>query len=163
MARPEEDLTGVRYDCFPAAAAWTVTDPTWWGYRGSGVTAGMRLGGLVGPESDRVYAVPGRPRPTEVVAYTRFACGRGTTAHSAVYAVRPSGAAVFSAGTMYWPCALQQDGCRYVPDRTARDVVRTVTRNVLSAFAEPRAGQRHPAVDTVDHFWLPPTSTTGAS
>jgi hypothetical protein len=123
----------------------------------------MRLEGLVGPESDRVYAVPGRTRPTHVVAYTTFGCGHGTTAHTAAYSVRPSGAAVFDVGTMHWPCALQRQECRYVPDPRARAVVRTITENVLAQFSTPRAGQRYPAVDDVDRYWLPATSTTGAS
>jgi hypothetical protein len=163
QARPEEQLTGMRYDCFPAEASWTVTDPTWWGYAGAGVHAGEKLEGVVGPEADRVYPAATRPVPEEVVAYQRYTCGgRGGTAHTGVYWTAPSGAAVFAVGTMRWVCALETH-CTHVPGVRSSQVVNRVTTNVLTAFAEPRAGLVHPARDTVSTYWLPARSTTGAS
>jgi hypothetical protein len=160
--RREEDLTGMRYDCFPADAPWTVTDARWWGYAGTGVRDGQQLPGLVGPETDRVYPVPGRPRPMTVVGYSRFLCGPGrSTAQTAVYWVAASGAGVFAVGTMRWACALREI-CRNVPD-AARRVVRQVTATVLTVFAQPRAGRRHPTTDTVGRYWLPGRSTGTAA
>jgi len=40
-------------------------------------------------------------------------------------------------------------------------VIGRVTMNVLLAFAEPRAGLRRPATDTVGRYHLPPVNTTG--
>jgi hypothetical protein len=163
-ARPEELLTGMRYDCFPAEADWVVTDATWWGYAGTGLRDGQHLRGLVGPEADRVYPAADRPTPEQVVAYTRYPCGgRGGTAHTGVYWVAPSGAGVFVAGTMRWPCALDVAECRDVPSAEDRRLVRAVTREIVTGFAEQRAGRTHPAVDTVGRYWLPARSTTGAS
>jgi hypothetical protein len=160
--RREEDLTGMRYDCFPADAAWTVTDASWWGYAGTGVRQGQQLPGLVGPETDRVYPAPTRPRPMTVVGYSRFLCGPGRpTAQTGVYWVARSGAGVFAAGTMRWACALR-DTCARVPD-AARRVVRAVTTTVLVAFARPRAGASHRATDTVGRYWLPSGSTGTAA
>jgi hypothetical protein len=159
-ARSEEDLTGMRYDCFPAETSWTVVDPTWWGYAGTGVTAGERLAGVVGPEADRVFPVADRPVPEEVVAYQPYSCGRSArTAHTGVYWVARSGAAVFAVGTMRWPCA-SQVGCTGVPGRRSAVVVTGVTINVLTAFAQPRAGLTHPARDNVASFPLPAGTTT---
>ena len=160
-ARPEEALTGMRYDCFPAETSWTVVDPGWWGYAGTGVTAGEKLAGVVGPEADRVYPGPARPVPEQVVAYQEYSCGRDRTEHTGVYWVAPSGAAVFAAGTMRWVCATQV-GCTGVPGTRSAAVLSRVTTNLLSAFAQPRAGLTHPAKDTVGQFHLPARATTHA-
>ncbi len=163
-ARPEELLTGMRYDCFPAQSDWVVSDATWWGYAGTGLQDGQRLKGLVGPEADRVYPSADRPTPEQVVAYVKYPCGgRGATAHTGVYWVAPSGAGVFVAGTMRWPCALDVVECRDVPGAEDRRLVRQVTRTIVTGFGEPKAGLRHPAVENVARFWLPTRSTTGAS
>jgi hypothetical protein len=161
--RAEEDLTGMRYDCFPADAPWTVTEPQWWGYAGTGVRQGQQLAGLVGPESDRVYPAADRPRPMTVVGYSRFDCGPGRpSAQTGVYWVAPSGAGVFAAGTMRWACAMG-DTCAKVPDAAVRRVVQRVSTTVLEAFAAPRAGAGHPATDTVGRYWLPARSTGTAA
>ncbi len=161
-ARHEELLTGLRYDCFPAAAAWTVSDPGWWGFAGAGLHAGESLPGVVGPESDRVYTLPDRPRPMEVVAYTRFSCRGRATAQTSAYWVAGSGAGVFTAGTMNWTCAAGHR-CTIPRPRRAAAVLSRITANILAAFAHPRAGLTHPATDTVSRYWLPPGNTTGAA
>jgi N,N-dimethylformamidase beta subunit-like, C-terminal len=161
--RREEALTGMRYDCFPAETSWTVVDPSWWGYAGTGVTAGEKLAGVVGPEADRVYPGATRPTPEEIVAYQPYRCGPSAgTWHTGVYWVAPSGAGVFTAGTMRWPCAVEV-GCSGVPGTRAAAVVSRVTTNVLTAFAQPLAGRLHPATDNVSHFALASRSTTHAT
>jgi hypothetical protein len=161
--RPEEALTGMRYDCFPAETSWTVVDPTWWGYAGADVRPGEKLDGVVGPEADRVYPVPTRPRPEEIVAYQVYSCGPSArTAHTGVYWAAASGAGVFTAGTMRWPCATVV-GCTGVPGTRSAAVVSQVTTNVLTAFAQPLAGRQHPAIDNVAHFPLPLRATTHAT
>jgi hypothetical protein len=160
--RREEALTGMRYDCYPAEADWVVADPSWWGYAGTGVHAGERLRGVVGPEADRVYPVPGRPTPEQVVAYTRYSCGGHETAHTGVYWVTPSGAGVFAAGTMRWPAAMAGEAAA-VPDVRAAAVLARVSSNVLTAFATARAGTSRPARENVGRFWLPTTVTSRAA
>jgi hypothetical protein len=162
-ARLEEGLTGMRYDCFPAQAPLTVADASWWGWAGTGLRKGDALPGVVAPESDRVYPTAGRPRPMQVVAYTRFSCNGHQTAQTSVYWAAPSGAGVFAAGTMDWPCAARKlctlpSGA----DRTATLLSR-VTRNILTAFATPRVGHAKRPLDTVGNFWLPPRTTTGSA
>ncbi len=155
--QPEELLTGMRYDCHPANAAWTVSDPSWWGYAGTGVHAGQQLPGVVGPESDRVYPSPDTP-PSEIVSYTRYFCAGRPTAHTAVYWAARSGAGVFVAGTMRWPCATEV-GCTDVPGTTTAPIVARVTLNVLAAFARPAAGRAHPPRVNIDQYWLPGSTT----
>ena len=152
--RPEEGLTGMRYDCHPAATDWVVSDPTWWGYAGTHLAKGSVLRGVVGPESDRVYPAATRPRPEQVVAYTPMSCGQHRTWHTAVYWTNSAGAGVFAAGTMDWVRSLGLPGVG--PE------VRKITDNILTAFATPRAGQSHPAKDTVGNYHLPTTATSGA-
>lgn len=160
--RPEELFTGMRYDCFPAEAPWTVSDPGWWGYAGTGVKAGQTFPSLIGPESDRVYPAPDRPSPMQVVGYTKFMCNGHMTAQTGVYWVAPSGAAVFTAGTFRWACAANASCSIPNIDSTAKMVTK-VTENLLQAFATPRAGRTHPAKDTVSRYWLPARSTTRSS
>jgi hypothetical protein len=160
--RPEEALTGMRYDCFPAKAALTVADATWWGWAGTGLKNGDSLPGVVAPESDRVYPAADLPHPMQIVAYTKFPCRGHLTAQTSVYWAAPSGAGVFTAGTMDWPCAARQ--LCTIPDPVrASTVLSQVTRNILTAFAVPQAGHAKYPIDTVGKFWLPPRTTTGAS
>jgi len=137
---PEQRLLGVRTECFPARAQWVVSDPTWFGFRGTGVRAGTSLGRIVGVEFDAVP--PDAPATggaagiaTRVVARSPVTCRGRRTAHTAVWVGRPSGAGVFSAATLDWTCALE-DACRDVSVR-AREVelLGRVTRTVLTAMA----------------------------
>ena len=162
--RPEQQLTGMQYDCFPARASWVVTDPRWFGYGGLGLHAGQDLGAFVLPEADRVYPGPATPRSLQVVAYDRYACRPGTvTAHTGVYFTNAAGAGVFATGTMGWACALA-GSCETVTDPAAtRRAVERITANVLAAFALPGAGARHPSQPDVDRFWLPTRVTSGAA
>jgi len=162
--RPEQQLTGMQYDCFPARGSWVVTDPRWFGYAGLGVKAGQDLGAFVLPEADRVYPGRATPRSLQVVAYDRYACRPGTeTAHTGVYWTNAAGAGVFVTGTMGWACALN-GSCQTVTDKAAtRRAVERITATVLAAFARPRAGVTHPSRPNVGRFWLPSRSTTGAT
>ncbi|HVN13033.1 MAG TPA: N,N-dimethylformamidase beta subunit family domain-containing protein [Kineosporiaceae bacterium] len=162
--RPEQQLTGMQYDCFPARASWVVTEPSWFGYAGLGARAGQDLGAFVLPEADRVYPGPYTPATLEVVAYDRYACRPGTlTAHTGVYWTDAAGAGVFATGTMGWACALA-GSCATTTDRRATSAaVDRITANVLTAFARPHAGAAHPARPNVARFWLPTTVTSGAA
>lgn len=156
----EETLTGLRYDCFPVEGALSVADPSWWGWAGTGVRGGQRLGGVVGPEIDRAYPVPGRPAPEQIVAYSPVGCDGHATAQTSVYWVARSGAGVFAAGTMRWACAGTR-ACSAIRDPRVADVIGRVTMNVLREFARPKAGLRRPATDTVGRYHLAPVNTTG--
>ena len=63
----------------------------WWGFRGTGVRAGDRFAGLVGPEADRVYLDARTPRPMEVLSHTPYSCrGVATSSQSVYYTTRPA-------------------------------------------------------------------------
>lgn len=151
-ARPESSLTGPMYDCFPSESAYVVRRPGNWIFRGTGVRRGTTFPGMVGVETDRVGA--GVPRPMEVLSVSPVDCGgRATVAHSAYYTV-PSGAAVFSSGTMRWVCAMRGARCGHGVTDRAGAFVRKATGNILRAFAAGPAARRHPARDNLEALGL---------
>ena len=150
------------YECYPVDAAFVVTSPTWWGFRGTGARRGDRFEGLVGPEADRVYLNASTPRPMEVLSHSPYSCRGVSTSAQAVYYTTASGAGVFNAGTLRWGCALV-DRCEYpLGDRT-RDFARTVTDNLLREYADGPVGRSLPARDTVAGYPLPDVNSVDAS
>ena len=161
-AWPENSLTGMLYECYPADADFHVVAPHWWGFRGTGVEEGSTFPGLVGNEADRVYPGPTSPHRLQVLSNAPYDCrGVPTTAQS-VYVTTTSGAAVFSAGTLRWGCA-QWDVCDKPLGTRTRSFVRRVTANVLREFARGPAGRRHPARPNVARFDFPRVNTVPAS
>ncbi|MFJ2029274.1 N,N-dimethylformamidase beta subunit family domain-containing protein [Streptosporangium sp. NPDC087985] len=150
--KPESSLTGPMYDCFPSESAYVVHRPGNWIFKGTGVRRGTVFPGMAGVETDRVGA--GAPRPMEVLSVSPVACGgRSTVAHSAYYTV-PSGAAVFSSGTMRWVCAMRGARCGHGVTGRAGVFVRKATRNLLRVFAAGPAGRSHPARDNLESLGL---------
>jgi hypothetical protein len=145
--RPENVLTGVYYECNPANANLVVFDPASWLLAGTGAKAGQSFKGLVGVEYDRVVADGTTPHPIQAISHSPITC-RGKASYSdAAYYTVPSGAGVFSTGTMRWNCALIDGGCTDKLDAAAHAFAQKVTANVLLAFAAGPAGTAHPAVD----------------
>ena len=162
VPRPEHDLLGVQYECYPVDVDLVVVSPRWWGFRGTGVGRGDRVPGLIGPEADRVYPDARLPRPLQILGHTSYDCrGVPTSAHTVYYTTR-SGAGVFTAGTLRWGCALVDRCDRPLGDVTA-GFVRTVTDNLVRGFAQGPVGARHPAEDNVDGFGLSTAHTVSAS
>jgi hypothetical protein len=161
-ARPEHELTGLAYECFPVDAPFRVVSPRWWGFAGTGTFAGETFEHLVGVEADRVYPVPGTPRPLQILAHTPYSCRGVPTSAQAVYYTTRSGAGVLAVGTLRWTCALADRCGLGLPRRTVRFVDR-VTANVLRDFARGPAAARHPARDNVARFHLPVDNLVPAS
>ena len=159
---PEQTLTGMMYECYPVDAPYVVASPAWWGFRGTRVRVGDRFEGLVGPEADRVYPNERTPRPMEVLSHTSYSCRGVTTSAQSVYYTTPSGAGVFNAGTLRWGCAIV-DRCEHPLGVRTRDFVRTVTDNILRAYAGGPVGRSHRARDTLDRYDLPDVNTVEAS
>ncbi|MDI2127010.1 N,N-dimethylformamidase beta subunit family domain-containing protein [Yinghuangia seranimata] len=142
--RPENDLTGTLYQCFPGNASFVVWDPDAWVFAGTGVRRGSAFTGLVGVEYDRVVRDPAPPQPLQVLSHSPVTCGGKADFANASYYTVPSGAGVFSTGTMRWVCALGS-GCGSFLDDAARAFATQVTENVLRVFAAGPAGAAHPA------------------
>ena len=163
-ARPENDLVGMQYECYPVDADYVVVSPRWWGFRGTGLERGDRIEGLVGPEADRLYPDRLTPRPMEILSHTAYDCRGVVTSSQSVYYTTPSGAGVMTAGTLRWGCALV-DSCEHPLGERASDFVATVTDNLLRKFAAGPVGTRHPASDNLDEWdvELPAVNTVSAS
>ena len=161
-ATPENDVTGMLYECYPVDADYRIVTPRWFGFRGTDVRAGTAIHRLVGGESDRVYPNARTPRPMQILSHVPFSCRGDSTTAQAVYFTTRSGAGVFSAGTLRWGCAIV-DRCDVSVGARTGTFVRTVTTNLLRAFIQGPVGLRHPARDNVDRFDLPLVNTVSAS
>jgi hypothetical protein len=161
-AESEQSVLGMEYECFPVNADYVIASPTWWGFRGTGVSLGDRMAQLVGPEADRVYLNASTPRPLEVLSHTSYGCRGVTTTSQSVYYTTRSGAGVFSAGTLRWDCALA-DRCDVRLGEHVQRFVERVTENVLRAYAAGPVGGKHPARDTVTRYDLPDVNSVEAS
>ena len=162
VARPEHDLLGVQYECYPVDVDLVVASPRWWGFRGTGVRRGDRVPGLIGPEADRVYPDDRLPRPLEVLGHTPYECRGVATSAQTVYYTAPSGAGVFTAGTLRWGCALVDRCERALGDRTA-EVRRRRDRQPGPRLRAGPGRREHPRGTTSSDFHLPTTNAVSAS
>lgn len=158
---PENSLTGTLYECYPVDEPYRVASPRWWGFRGTGAKAGTELSHLVADEADRVYPVPSTPRPLQILSDLSYRCMGVLTSTQSTYYTTPSGAGVIDFGTQRWSCAVKPE-CAPLSLKTTR-FVRTVTSNVLRAFAIGPVGRSHPAHDNVRDFVLPTYNQVPAS
>lgn len=143
--RPESDLIGIQYMCFPAEGAFTVYRPDFWLFRGTGVRAGTRFPGMVGPEADAIARGGPTPPTLEIVGRSPISCGTGSAvAHASYYTTR-SGAGVFATGTMRWVCAMRGRACGHGVDEAGRAFVTRVTDALVRAMAAGPLGQGHPS------------------
>lgn len=162
VPRPEHDLLGMQYECYPVDTDYVIASPGWWGFRGTGVRRGTHVHGLVGPEADRVYPDERLPRPLQVLSHSPYSCRGVTTSTQSVYYTAGSGAGVFAAGTLRWGCAMV-DRCERPLGAATREFTRTVTGTLVTEFVRGPVGARHPARDNVAQFDLSPVNTVPAS
>jgi hypothetical protein len=147
--RPESSLTGTLYESNPVDAAYVVATPDAWMFRGTGVSKGTRLPGLVGIEYDRVNPDSPIERPIQIVSHSPLTC-RGVNSYSdSAYYTHAGGAGVFAAGTMRWVASMS--GLRAF-GLTARSAAftRQVSGNLLHGFADGPAAAKYPAHDNLD-------------
>jgi hypothetical protein len=115
-----------------------VTDPTWWGYNNTGVTAGTRIPGLVGREVDQLMTKFPIPKNTRIVAHGSYVCGSTgtpvTKLHDATFITLKSGASVFATGSQMWPCAMNGNCVGQGTTDLTNRFTRAVTDNVIQVF-----------------------------
>ncbi|MCJ1676479.1 hypothetical protein MTF65_03760 [Streptomyces sp. APSN-46.1] len=163
---PESSLLGVIYDGYPVDAPYVVSNPDHWLLTGTGARLGDSFPHLVGVEYDRVNTAHPTPRPIEILAHSPVV-RKGRPSHAdTVYFSSAGGAGVFCTGTMRWVEALDASGPgrpkvnHGLDDRAAR-FTRTVTANVLGAFARGPAGRDRPATDNLAAYYGAPATTPG--
>jgi hypothetical protein len=162
LSDPESRLLGAQYECNPTHAAGVVVAPSSWLFAGTGVRAGTRLPGLVGDEYDRVQPQAPRPGGVEVLLHSPVQClgasVRGPSFADATYYTARSGAGVFNAATSSWVCQLSRACAKTRRSAVTARVVRTVTVNLLRAFASGPAGQHHPSRSNLARLGLKPSA-----
>ena len=158
---PENSLTGMLYECSQATGAFTVLDPNFFLYAGTGAGLESSYPGLIGDEADRAYPIAGTPPDLQVVAHSPVTCHRKHSVSDATYYTTDSGAGVFDTGTIEWVRALES------PD-PANDVgpasvafARKVTLNLLTALAAGPLGRDHPAIGNLDFLHNQAGTATG--
>jgi hypothetical protein len=160
--RPENSLTGMLYECFPAVGSFTVRDPGFFLFAGTGAVKGSSYAGLVATEVDRAYPIAGTPANLQVVAHSPVTCGPGRRTFSdATYYTVPSGAGVFDTGSMEWVPALHGPDSSHALTASGVTFARQVTLNLLRAMAVGPLGQRHPASGDLATVGAPATTSTG--
>jgi hypothetical protein len=146
FSNPENSLTGLLYECFPAAGSFVVRRPGFFLFAGTGAKQGSSYPGLVGTEIDRAYPIAGTPANLEVVAHSPATCGPGRhTFSDATYYTTRSGAGVFATGSMDWLRALRGLDAKHGINATTVAFAKKVTTNLVTAMAEGPLGRHHPA------------------
>lgn len=161
--RPENSLTGMLYECFPAVGSFTVRDPGFFLYAGTRATKGSAYPGLTATEVDRAYPIAGTPKNLQVVAHSPVTCGPSIhTFSDATYYTAPSGAGVFDVGSMNWVPALHGPNSKHSLDATGVAFARTVTLNLLRGMAAGPLGHTHPAVGDLSTLGASASTSTGS-
>ncbi|MDZ7577653.1 MAG: DUF6605 domain-containing protein [Candidatus Nanopelagicales bacterium] len=156
-ADPEHSLVGQDYECYPATGTYTVTDPGFFLFRGTGIGVNGTVPGILDVEVDRAYPVPGTPKNLRIVAASPVDCEGASTVSTSSYYTAKSGAGVFATGTMGWVLR----GLRNQAPPAGRAFAKKVTTNLLRAMANGQMGRKHPAVGNIGDFDLPTWNTTG--
>lgn len=146
-SQPQSSLVGSMFECAHANGDLVITDPMAWPFAGQNLADGTRLPGVVGPELDRVNLVVSTPRPLQVLAHSPVVCRDQPDASDVTWYSAPSGAGVFTAGTLRWVESMTST------NPLVRRVITRATERVLIQVARPRAGARVVARDNVAEFY----------
>jgi hypothetical protein len=140
LGRDPASVLGQSHAAIAVRGGLQLLDPPSWFVAGSGLAGRAVLAGAVGNEADGYNPRGSNPADVRLLAAGVLRGAQGAVLVSTGYAVMPSGAAVFAAGTTDWACApTGRCADRSFPAATSRAVT-TLTQNVLVAFATPRAG-----------------------
>jgi hypothetical protein len=119
-------------------------------FRGTGVSKGTRLPGLVGIEYDRVNPDSPIDRPIQILSHSPLTCRSvNSYSDSAYYTHASGGAGVFNAGTMRWVASMSGLRGFGLTPRVAA-FTRQVSGNLLHGFADGPAATKYPAHDNLD-------------
>jgi hypothetical protein len=137
---PECSLTGSMYGDLRVTGTFTVTEPSFFAFQGTGVKRGATFPGLVAGETDANSHSSSQPGNLMVFSHSPSSGSYRTKDWSdgSVYTTR-SGSAVINMASTNW-LAAQYDPA--VPARS-RDFAAQVTRNIITAAAQGPIGQRY--------------------
>ena len=112
-----------------------------------GILLGPSLFGWLAPGLFQYVFKSAPPEPMQVLSHSPVICRGQPDAADVTWYSHPTGAGVFTAGTLAWGDAMTS------ADPTVRRVITTATERVLRELAQPRAGARLPAVDNVARYY----------
>jgi hypothetical protein len=159
---PENSLTGMLYEAFPADADLVVHDPDFFLLAGLGLRRGDRVAGLVATEIDRAYPIQGTPANLQVVAHSPVPiAGKPPTHSDLTYYTTSNGAGVLSVGTMGWCTALRGPSPKHRIDSASVQFARTVTGRLFTAMAAGPLGHAHAARGNLASIGASPFTSTG--
>lgn len=159
--RPEQLMTGQRYECYPVSGPMVVRDPGFFLFAGTGARAGSSYPGLIGVEIDRPYPIATTPRPLQVAALSPVTCHGVNTVSGFTYYTTRSGAGVVAVGTMNWTRALAGAFPAHGITDAAYRFALQVTENIYRAVGTPGLGRIHPAHDELYSAGLSSVNSTG--
>jgi uncharacterized membrane protein len=147
LNRPEQQLVGVQYTSMPPYnnnfyAPYVVTNSSNWVYAGTGFQDGNSAPALVGYEADRLFSeYPGPnavPGTYTLLSHSPYQSVQGPDyGNSSIYQA-PSGAWVFSSGSMNWNWGLDSyaDGIDHgwFPAGVVDTRIQKATANILDRF-----------------------------
>lgn len=135
--RPEASLIGVMFVEIdtPVDGDFVIAETEDWITRETGLRQGSHLRGLLGYEVDGHN--PSSPPGTRVVARSSLPQAAGTvTLYTA-----PSGAMVFSTGSMQWSWGLDDYNAPELHTSVVSSAAQQMTRNILARFSETSPGR----------------------
>lgn len=145
LGKPESQLTGLDYTCFPAHGNLQIKEPNSFIFAGATTPSVSQLATLVGPEVDQVRPHYNRfSGRLQILAEAKVSCG-GIT-HQVygyshfIYGLSANQAGTISLGSMAWTSV----GLRALATSPVGAFARTVTDNILSAAAVGPLGATHP-------------------
>ena len=138
-AEPESSIVGTYYESNPVKADMVIVDADAWMFAGTGVKNGDKWKNVIGNEYDRItLEVPTAPT-IQVLAHSPLTVRGQSSYADMAYYTAPSGAGVFSSGTIWFERHL-------FPTTTGPDApIVAMMTNILRAFAAGPAGREHPA------------------
>ena len=143
---PESTLTGAAYGDRGATGTFTVTDPGFFAFTGTGAVSDATYPGLTGGETDRLYPTARYPLLRHPANLHVFAHSPESGAHTArgwadsTFYTTASGAGVLDMASINW---LRAQADPNVPARS-RAFALHVTQNIIHAAAAGPLGYRHP-------------------
>jgi hypothetical protein len=130
-----------------------IVDPTAWVFKGTDVTGGQKLPKpIVGSEYDRFDPGQQGPKNVQIFAHSPVVCHGRPSFADMTYYTAPSGAGVFSTGTINWITTLTPPEAvsMIVRSNPTDPVAIQVTKNVIAAFATGPAGRLHQPTPNYD-------------
>lgn len=150
-ARPESSIIGTYYESNPVDADMVLVHPEHWMFAGTDVRMKQKWTRFVGNEFDRVTLEVPTPDNIEVLAHSPLTCNGKASFADMTYYTAPSGAGVFSTGSIWFEQHL-------FPTSTKPDDVqaRAMVTNILDVFTQGPAGLVHPSTSNLKELGIKP-------